>query len=218
MNAELAGERRQLAVVLLALLLALDALLIAADVLRHGGVLSDPRFAITRERSFGEMIQYAKFAILVVVLLTAPRRSGGSVAWAVLFVALLVDDSLAVHERLGLRLADRLGLPAVGPLLPRDLGELVVFAGAAVVWLVPLATVLWRGDQASRALTIALLPPLALLAVFGAGGDLVHSLARGQSFRYVAGLVEDGGELVAVSVLVAVAYFETRRQDAYRTA
>ncbi|HSL23228.1 MAG TPA: hypothetical protein VK886_16995 [Vicinamibacterales bacterium] len=209
-----AGEatlvRRQ-AVTLLALLLALDVLLIAADVFRHRGVLDDVRFAITRERGFGELLQYAKFAGLIFLLLTAASRPRVAPLWALVFAVLLLDDSNALHERLGLALASRLALPAIGPLRPVDFGELIVFAGATVAILVPLGLVLWRGDPASCALTLALAPPLALLGVFAAGADFVHSLSRAHSFRYLTGLVDDGGEMVATSLLVAVGYFQTRR-------
>lgn len=202
---------RRHAAALVALLLALDFMLISADVLRHRGVLEDARFAITRERSFGEMFQYAKFAAMILLLLTARCRSTGALLWSALFALLLVDDSYAVHEQLGLSLATSLGLPGMGPLRPVDLAELIVFAGAAVAVLVPLAFMVWRGDAASRALTLALVPPLALLGTFAVGADVVHSLSRWQSFRYLTGLIEDGGELVATTLLLAVCYFENRR-------
>lgn len=65
---------------------------------------------------------------------------------------------------------------------------------------------LQRADPAARALTMALVPAFAVLVFFGAGVDMIHSLVRDRAHRYAVGVIEDGGETLAMSLLVAIAY------------
>ena len=195
-------------------LLAVDAVLIVADLLRHHGLLHDVRFAVTTDRGFGEWFQYTKTGTIFLLLLSARRRIAGASAWAALFAYLLVDDALMLHERVGVMLAAALALPQIQAIRPEQAGELLFYTatGAAFAgWLVPAV---WRGDPGSRALSATLALPVALLVFFGAAMDVAHSLLRGHPYRYAVGLIEDGGEMIAMSVVVACVYWAARRDAA----
>jgi hypothetical protein len=205
------ARTRRDALRLATLLLLIDVVLISADVLRHNGMLRDPRFAITMERGFGEWFQYAKTLGIVLLLLSTARTNAAAGIWAGLFAYLFIDDAFEVHENLGLAIAPALSLPQVGSVRPGQLGELMVFSAVGALFVVALLLVLRRSESHGRWLSIALAVPFALLAFFGAAMDLGHSMLRGHGFYYVGGLIEDGGEMVSMSVLAAVTYWATRR-------
>lgn len=194
-------------------LLSADAALIWADVLLHEGVLENRRFSITRERSFGEIFQYFKALVLAVLLLRAAPRSPGSVFWGLLFGIFLVDDAFAVHEQAGLWFARAVALPSLGSARPEQVGEAVLLAAGGLLVLLALAGIIWRGGARSRDITRRLLPGLALLAFFGVGVDLLHSTIGDPGIRYPVGLLEDGGEMIAMTFLVARAWTHTHPGD-----
>ncbi len=187
-------------------LLVVDAMLISGDLLRHAGVLHDVRFAVTAERGFGEWFQYLKAGTIALLLIRARRTIPVAWWWAGLFVYLLLDDAFAVHEAFGRFIAGVVTLPAVGAVRPSQLGELLLFAAVGLVFAGALAALVRRGDAASRTLTLKLGLPFAALVFFGVFVDVVHSFLADPSYRYAVGVIEDGGEMLAMSVLVAVAY------------
>lgn len=201
------SSTRARVVAIVIILLSIDLLLIAADLLRHGGLLHDVRFAVTTERGYGEWFQYFQTAIVValLVLAGARRKTAAAFAWAGLFAYLLLDDAFALHESVGVFAASVLPLPSIGSIQPEQAGELLFYAAVGLLFVGALA-VFQRGDPASRALTVALAPAFAVLVFFGAVVDMIHSLIRDRAHRYAAGVIEDGGELLAMSLLVAIAY------------
>ena len=194
-------------------LLVSDAVLIWADFLLHEGVLENRKFSISRERSFGEIFQYFKALLLAILLLTTSPRSLGSVFWGLFFGLVFVDDAFALHERTGVRLAQAMPLPSLGSARPEQVGEAVVLSAGGLFVLVALAVVAKRGGPRSRDVTRTLLPGLALLACFGIGVDLLHSMVGEPGLRYAVGLLEDGGEMVAATFLVASAWAYTVGSD-----
>jgi hypothetical protein len=189
---------------------SLDIVLISGDLLRHGGLVHDIRFAVTTERGYGEWFQYAKAAAVALLLLRARGKSPVVFVWAGLFAYLMVDDAFAVHESFGRFAAPVLGLPAIGSLRPEQMGELLFYAVIGLVFITALAVLLRGGDPEGRSLSVALALPFTLLVFFGVVMDMLHSLARDSSYRYATGVIEDGGEMVAMSVLVALVYRVTR--------
>lgn len=128
-----------------------------------------------------------------------------------LFV-LLADDALRLHEDLGRELAEGLGFPAIAGLRVKDLGELVVYAvlSSVILALVVLAhrRVPKREAWFPRAMTIA----LAALAVLSVGGDLFAEATQDVSFIQGQWALEDGGEMLMMSVLAALV-LRLRRSD-----
>ena len=84
--------------------------------------------------------------------------------------------------------------------------------GAASLLLGFVGVCYWRSrDKSARALTLALLPWLAVLALCGIGVDVAKRIMRVfydiEWAVMIAGVVEDGGEMIAASFLTAtVAY------------
>lgn len=192
----------------LLLLLTLDFLLIGFAALYDRGILTDPRWSLARERGYAEAAQYVKFASAAALQFRhAFRRFELTpVLWGLLFVILLIDDAFEGHERAGLRLATLLPLPSIGKMHPSQVGELIVSGILGGSFFAALAWSLRTATPAVRAHSVALLAPLLLLGGFGVIADALHSLARGSWFAPALGYVEDGGELVAASLLLWVTW------------
>lgn len=190
----------------LAFMLSVDGAFVFLDILHRNGLLDDTRFLLTTERGYGEIFQYFKFCALAAVLwVTAIRwRSIRSFGWVAFFVFLLIDDAWQIHERTGVMIADAGVVSGFGKLRPSDIGELLFFLVPAIV-AVGLAFLVWtHGSRRERSLGTVVLTGVALVAVFGVGADVLHSLARRTPWQGVAAVIEDGGELLSTSLLLAL--------------
>lgn len=204
--------------------LVLGALLIAdlLFVLMHAlhklavSAFGDPSFNVTLEGGYGERFQYLKEALITAMLgiLASRHRSVLFAAWAFLFAYLLLDDSVSVHERLGAWLAAVLGLqPALG-LRAIDFGELLISGTVAGGFALLIGTLAVRSDARMRRLCLDYLQLLALLVFFGVFVDMLHVVAGGYGLPGL-GTLEDGGEMLAMSLITAYTFLQCRREPAY---
>jgi hypothetical protein len=194
-------------------LLTADVTLIALDVLQRNGLLEDLRFLVTHERGFGESFQYGKGTALAVGLLVVARsrRSVAALVVAAIFLWIVLDDALMLHERAGVRLAEFVQIPSWLPLRPQDAGELIVFGAVGLAVAAALAAV-WRYGPIRGRITLAA-GALGFLALgfFGVGLDLVHALVpRGHWLRATLAVTEDGGEMLVLTAVLAVMFLVHR--------
>jgi len=201
-----------------AVALAGDLVFIGLHLLRavlndtdYDGFLLGPRWWLEQDRGYSEMYQYLKTAVLTALLvaLYVRTRALTCLAWAVAFGYVLADDSLRLHETFGHRVGprlERLGvLPTIGDLRPQTYAEplLVLAAGTVVIVLLALG---YR-DRSSRPLTHRLAVAAFLLAFSATVIDAAHSAVGyrlGRVARLLIGTAEDGGELVAISLALAI--------------
>jgi hypothetical protein len=216
----LAPARVAPAAVVIGLLACTDLLMIvlhlahrSVQVTTRVPVLKSQAFNISGDHGIAESFGYVQLFWVVVLLLWVGlfgnRRS--FLPWALLFAYLLADDLLALHESAGTALVHAVGEQpkhlVFGGLRMQDLGELV-FAGS--VGLVLLALLGWgyrRGTARTRTAYRRLLVVSLVLAVFGM---LVDGLATGvgDSGLQLLHLLEDGGELFAVSAVLGCVVLE----------
>lgn len=188
---------------LLAVLVAGDLLFISLHWLHvHSGMLSSELWSIQRDRSFGEMFQYLKYLGIMLALAQLFRvtRLRVLLGWIGVFAFLLFDDSMRIHERFGLHASAWLDLPTFGGMRGRDIGELLFAALVAAVLLPVLGFGYVRGSAVARAVSTRLAVLLAALVMFGVGGDVIHRLLSGTDLDVLAGMVEDGGEMLVLSL------------------
>jgi hypothetical protein len=198
--------------VLFVLLVAVDLLFVLMHVLHAWSPLLDgSHYALDSDRGMAEIYQYIKFVWLSACLVLALIMTGQRVyvAWIALFVLLLVDDAMGLHENAGTVLAQWFGFsPALG-LRAKDFGEVLyaaILGGMAVVLVV---MTFWRGSLASQRVSADLLCLLCGLAFFGVFFDTIHTIAYFKMPGLVEGLltlVEDGGEMLVVSAMTAYAF------------
>jgi hypothetical protein len=187
----------------LALLIVGDLIFIALHLVHVGtDLLPSSRWSIERDRGFGEMFQYLKLAGIGLMLahLFSKTRMRVLLGWMSVFVFLLLDDMGRIHEHVGLWLASWAHIPSFGPLRGRDVGEIVYSLALASVVVPLLGFGYARGSPTARAISRDLAVLLAALAACGVGVDLVHRLLSGSSANTLAAIVEDGGEMLVLSV------------------
>ena len=190
-------------------LVAVDVRLVLHAVeLLAGGVERAHPWLLTTEGGWPERWGYAQQAATALLLVTVAvlRRRWLFAAWAAVFAMALADDALQLHERLGRRLAERWELPqGVLGLRAQDLGELAVWGLLAVVPLTVVVVLHLRADRRTRREGLAVAAVVALYALLGIGADQLHVLFGDGPHAGALTVLEDGGELVALSLAVAVA-------------
>jgi hypothetical protein len=208
------------ATILLLALLGADIAFVLAHYLLTKGVLGNALFSLELDRGYAEFFQYAKVFSIAMMLLavTARSRIAGYGVWALLFVYLLLDDAFQIHEDFGGYLASRLEFaPAIG-LRAQDFGELAVSVIAAVVFLSLLALFYSSAAGGFRKASRHLLVLLVALAFFGIFVDLLHvAVKMGWKITWLFGVIEDGGEMVAVSFMAAYVFLLNSRDGDIRS-
>ena len=220
----LSVSARTLLLSLFAGLLLVDGIFLVLHTLRSGlgntaysGFLLDPRFSIEQDGGYSEFYEHLKVAGTVAALgaLYSYRRALAFLSWGLVFTFVLLDNALELHERLGALLVSGVRAATLVGLRPQDVGEVAVWAvsGAALLSLVALS---YR-ERANRAFTRHLLALFALLVAFGLGVDVLHSLGNARA-PFLLGFIEDGGELVTLSLILSYVLFALAVQKRQRAS
>jgi hypothetical protein len=196
---------------MLVLLVAVDLIFILVHAMHAWSPwMNGSHFSLESESGMAAQYQYIKQVWLSACLGLAllQTRNTAFFGWALIFAFLLLDDLLMIHERFGVVLASALGFPAILGLRPEDLGEV---ASAAAIGCVAVALVVIayrRGGEQARQLSADLMCLLVALAVFGVFFDILHTIAyfRAPALAQVFSLIEDGGEMLVVSVITAYVF------------
>ena len=194
---------------LLTILLLLDLLLIGTSGLLRvaviGGQISETPdiLNIGRDWSAGEMLNYAKWSLMAVVFGLTWRATGLRLylALAVFMLLVLADDALQLHER-----GSDLLMTAL-PTLRSDNGsvtEIVIWAMIGLLGLTAVVLSLGSVPPSERAKVQMVGLLFVPIIFFGVVVDAVHAMARDHG--QILMLVEDGGEMLAISVLAAYVY------------
>ncbi|TAL37653.1 MAG: hypothetical protein EPN98_02575 [Phenylobacterium sp.] len=199
----------------LAVLLAFDVTDIAfyaGHVLSlHGlapGWLQTKLFDINREFGLVEDLEYGKSLVCAVAmgLCARRRREIVFVALAALHIWLAADNAMALHERIGRVLGERLlGGATLGLERPADLAQ-VVFFGTIGLMLIALFAVLLRRAPPPLARTgVILLAAAASPGLFGVFVDAFRATPAAVPLSETALIIlEDGGETVMLSLATAL--------------
>jgi hypothetical protein len=200
----------------LLLLLVADLAFIFLHFLLLMTILNDPLYGLERDRGYPEFYQYVKEFWIIVLLLSICVRTGavGYIAWVMLFGYLLCDDALQVHERFGRYIATRLYFVPLLGLRARDFGELAVSAMSGALLLTLLAWFYVRGSDTFKQSTKHLLLLLLTVAFFGIFVDMLHVALKvmGRKVNLLLGVVEDGGEMIAMSFVVWYVFLLNARE------
>ncbi len=195
--------------VFISLFIARDFLL---DANYNIGFLRSDFWEIDRDGGFPEIYQYLKatFAATLFGSLFVKQRRAAYLAWFLAFSYVLVDDLFQLHETFGNFLLANFNLPTVWNIESFLYVEPLLW-GAVGLLLMSLITYAYVYDPKTRVLSRRLLYLFALLFLFAGLADAVHAYVDkyGSSLSYVKGItvtLEDGGEMLAMSVLVAYVF------------
>jgi hypothetical protein len=162
---------------------------------------------LTTDRGIPERVGYAKLGVagLLLALVAFLRRRWVFGVWAAVLLLALVDDSMRVHETAGRWLAERWHLTeGVLGLSAQDVGELAVWGLLGVVPLLVAVVLHRRSDPRTRRAGTAVAAVVGLYAFCGIVMDQVHQLGASGPYAQLLTVVEDGGELIALSLAVAL--------------
>jgi hypothetical protein len=166
--------------------------------------------SLEAEGGVAETYQYVKefwvALCMAFTFFTTRRPVYGS--WALVFMFLLVDDAGKVHEQVGAWLGQRYHFAAPFGLRPDDIGELLVAGTVGLITLTLVGVAAWRGTAQCRRIARDMLCLIVALALLGVVVDMLHVIAyvRQSLTAQVLLIVEDGGEMVVMSGLMAYAF------------
>jgi hypothetical protein len=180
---------------------AVDFLLIAiACSFRARGFMPGP-FSVNVDWGYPEMFQYTKEAVIVMahIVLYRRLRTPTYLVWSGVFLYLLLDDSLQIHERLAETLAawamSQGHVSLLFGLRPRDIGEVLVAGTVATFILVAVVLTYGRASSIDRRTTRSLVGLLGLLGGFGVALDAASMAVS----SWWLGFFSDTGEMFALS-------------------
>ncbi|MDP2815397.1 MAG: hypothetical protein Q8O19_01825 [Rectinemataceae bacterium] len=168
------------------------------------GYTLGPGFDIEVDWSFSEVFQYLKeFWIVLLLLLLAVRVSVFPyIAWSLLFVYFLLDDSVRIHETLGTVISDYLHfVPMIG-LRAKDFGELFVSAFFGFIFVPLFGVAYYVSGKSGRTVSNYLAAMVAALIFFGVFVDMLHGMAGSPVWQLILGMAEDGGEMLVMSLIL----------------
>lgn len=210
-------------------LLAIDAVLLFANGLHylaetgHGrnqlvALFRAPLWDGGRDESLIEWVGYLQLgtAAILILSLALHRKVSLYLAWGLVFLVLMLDDSLRLHENVGHLLVTTVHLPSVLGLRPNDLGELCSWAFFGLVLGTILVVTHLKGSTAARRDSWIFLALTGLLACFAVVLDMVDVMVWGllpQVGHGVITLAETGGELVAMTFILTRVLFLARQHE-----
>ncbi len=193
---------------LLILLILTDIVFIALHCLHfYTGLLPSPLFSIGKERGYGEMYQYVKEFLIVILLffLSLTRLNILYFGWSNLFIYMLLDDSFQIHEKGGIFLAYKFNFQPIFGFPPDEaLGELIIFIFFGIIFLSIIGATYYLSSGYDRKVSKFLIIMVALLAFFGIFIDLISMIfSIGNRISVV---IEDGGEMFVMSIIAWYVY------------
>ncbi len=184
------------------LLLIADLSFMLIHVIYKMDLISNSLFSIEKDRGYAEIYQYIKeFWIVVLLFITAIKRTHIIYfAWSLLFMYLLLDDSLQIHEKFGRYLVNYFNFQPMFSLRAQDFGELSIsmFFGFLLFTFIGISYLL--SDHIAKKISKHLFLLVMSVAFFGVLVDMLHiAIPYGKS---MFGLIEDGGEMLIMSIIV----------------
>ncbi|MGR9087275.1 MAG: hypothetical protein ACU841_09395 [Gammaproteobacteria bacterium] len=203
----MASLNERSATVFLLLLVGADFAFMVLHVVNHAmpEPHRNPLLRLDKDGAYPELYQYVKYFWIIALLVhrSIDKRSVHYMAWVLIFIYLLSDDSLRIHEQFGRSLSKTFEFTPPFGLKPNDVGELVVSGAMALILFPSLVWAYWSGSGNFRETSRDILLLLAVLVFFGVVVDTAHMVIKlGWAVGFILGIVEDGGEMVTVSLIL----------------
>ena len=174
---------------------------------------------LSKDRSAAEIINYgiAFLAAALFLLSYFQNRAPILLFMACFMLFVWFDDSIGYHERVGRLLVAGFELPAFGSLRAQDTGEILAWAVAAVPLFGLLAFGCMRRQKGDMPILFLFMAGAAALFVCGVLADLLN-IAAGKQYKLILDIVEDGGEMLAITYLAMLAVSLSRNSETYYNA
>lgn len=191
---------------LLVLLIIADLCFIFLHSVRYRfHFLDNSLWAIENDEGYAEIYQYIKELWIFVMLALLWIRSLRLIyiSWGVLFLYLLIDDSVHLHEQFGWTIADIFNFHEAFGLRAKDFGEIVVSVVAAFTLFIFIVLGYILSTPQGKKMSLYLLVLVAALAFFGIFVDMIHEITNE---GFYLGVLEDGGEMLVMSIITAYVF------------
>jgi hypothetical protein len=164
-------------------------------------------FSVASDGSVPEVAGYLQLAAAAAAMAVLAAKSGARTyfSWVIILAYAIADDGLLIHELAGAKLAKFFP----GTWGPQGLfvGELIYFATTGVLLALIFSYSYVLSERKHRARSVLLLLPFGMLAFFAVLFDYFRESIRGISrlADFFAGLIEDGSELLSMSMIMLLA-------------
>ena len=194
---------------ILLLLILADFGFILAYILLGLGYLKSPNWDIAMDRGYSEIYQYIKEIWIVILFIIYGVRTLTLIyfSWSLLYLYIFLDDCYEFHEIFGERIAETLGFhPSIG-LRAVDFGEMSIYILVGAAFILILVFSYYKSCKEGKKISNNLFLLLALLTFFGFFIDMIHVIIESTLVNTTISLLyfnilEDGGEMVAISLTV----------------
>ncbi len=166
-------------------------------------------FALGKDLGLAESFMYVQeyWTVLLFLVLAFQKRKIIFLGWSLLFLFIMFDDIFQLHEHAGYTISAWLELLPVSFLRANDLGELVFYILVGMVFLLLLVVPYLLTDRETRQLSNQFLVLMGLLIFCGVVLDMFQLMFVKQKVMFdIVGILEDGGELVVISVICWYTY------------
>jgi hypothetical protein len=143
------------------------------------------------------------WVIILFAYVLKSTRCYGYISWILVFTYFLFDKALQIHQNIGNYIANSFDayLPHNLSLPPRPF-ELAVLAIAGTFLLAIVAWAYLRSPHAFKKISNDMLLFIVAWGFFGVFTDLATAIKLGPLFTFGSEIVEDGGEMVVVSLIL----------------
>ncbi|MEM9777185.1 MAG: hypothetical protein AAF902_21580, partial [Chloroflexota bacterium] len=159
--------------------------------------------------SLSEFFIYIQELGIVIILYWMYKKFDNRLyfAWLLIFTYILLDDSLLLHERIGVWMVDQFGVENNFGVRGRDITEVIV----QIIFGVPLVsymayTHITNKDSLANRISIILFISLIILVAFAIVLDWFHVRIMILYLKPILGTIEDGGELFIVTGILWYVY------------
>lgn len=168
---------------------------------------NSPEFLmVDADGSLPEIFQYLKYVALIILIskLIYGKRKPVYFPWLFLFVLMLFDDALQLHERFGkffahfFELSNNFGLRSV------DFGELIYAFLVGIIFFGSLFFCYTNASKSDRKNHRDILFLFLIFIFFAVGLDMLHQISShfNPYLFGVLAIAEDGGEMLVMSLMV----------------
>ena len=198
------------------LLHAVMAVLIYLNLYTMPGLFASSPLALHNDGGYAEYFNYMQLLLIVGVfmMLWFRTRQPVHLAWALAFLFAAGDDALRLHERFGHWFSAAIEQPESSWLTAANIGEPLFWAACGIPLLIVIVWAYRRSQPPHRALAAITGLCFMLIAAFAFAVDIVHQLAMAgeapRAIKAILTVVEDGGEMLAVSFTCVVAVLMLR--------
>jgi len=134
-------------------------------------------------------------------MVSSKKRSFLFFGWSLMFFYLLFDDALMLHESGGTILVRYFNLQPILGLRAQDIGEFGIAVIVGVAFLAIIGISHYFSEQRLREISKRIAILLVALVFFGVFIDMIHPISRNTEIYNLLGLIEEGGEMVVMSLI-----------------